>query len=126
MNHRRITRLKNRIRRTERRLAACHTLDRNPRRAKTIRNIVLACDSNSRDFEDVVDRVADALDAKIRPSHPLWRWVTKIGIDIVAFAAVAIHRQTQHRLRNRLLRDKAALLRLTTPEPVKAPKLVKP
>jgi len=113
MSDRRITRIKNRIKRTERRLFACDTLEQDPRAAGLVRSIVLACDNDSRDFADVVDRVADALDDAIEPSNPLWEKLSDIGIDIVAFAAVTIHRRTQHRLRQRLLRDSATLRRLT-------------
>jgi hypothetical protein len=108
----RIRRLRNRISRTKRRLGACEEIERVPVRRETIRSIVRQCDSAGRSFEDVVDRVADLLDDLIEPRNPVWEWISDLGIDLVAFAAVAIWRQTEARLRARLLRDSATLKRL--------------
>ena len=108
----RIRRLKNQISRTKRRLAACEEIESTPGRGRQIHEIVRACDSPGRSFEEVVDRVSDLLDDLIEPRNPVWEWISDLGIDLVAFAAVAIWRRTEPRLRARLLRDSATLKRL--------------
>lgn len=108
----RIRRLKNRISRTRARLSACDQINADEDRRTTLREVAKRCDSINRDFEQVVDRVADYLDDIIEPRNPVWEWVSDIGIDIAAVAAVAVWRGTEARLRHRLARDLATLKRL--------------
>lgn len=108
----RIRRLRNRISRTRARLEACDQINADEDRRTTLRDITKRCDSVGRDFEQVVDRVADYLDDLIEPRNPVWEWVSDVGIDIVAVAAVAVWRRTEDRLKDRLLRDTARLKRL--------------
>lgn len=108
----RIQRIKNRIRRTEQRLDGCAAIRFDSHRQSEVMRIVQMCDGSGRDFEDVVDRVADRLDDLIEPRNPAWEWLSDLAIDIVAHAAVAIWRDTEERLHRRLRRDRATLERL--------------
>lgn len=112
MNESRIRRIKNRIARSKARLRACDEGRADPARQQTLRALARLCDGPGRDFDDVVEDVADRLDELIEPRDPLWEWVTDLGIDIVAHAAVAIWRDTEARLRRRLARDERTLARL--------------
>lgn len=108
----RIRRIKNRISRTRKRLEACDAIDKDDERRKLMRDIVRRCDAPGRDFQDTVDRVSDLLDDLIEPRNPVWEWISDLGIDLVAWAAVAIYRSTDRRLRARLMRDTAKLKQL--------------
>ena len=109
---RRIRRIKNRIARTRLRLRACEQGRLDPARHQTLRALARLCDAPGRDFDAVVDDVADRLDEIIEPRNPLWEWVSDLGVDVVAFAAVAIWRDTEARLRRRLTKDEITLTRL--------------
>lgn len=108
----RIRRLRNRISRTRKRLAACDEVKDDEGRRLTLRDIVDDCDTDGLDIEDLVDRVADYLDDLIEPSNPILEWLSDVGIDIAASAAVAVYAGTEARLRRRLARDMATLKRL--------------
>jgi hypothetical protein len=108
----RIRRLRNRIKRTEARLRACAEIDRDGARRSTLLGIVAACASSESEFEALVDDVADRLDALIELANPIAEWLSDVGIDIAAFAAVVIWKGTRARLEKRLARDKATLARL--------------
>lgn len=108
----RIRRVKNRISRTQKRLDACDAIGEDDRRRNLVRELVRQCDGPGRDFEDTVDRVADLLDDLVEPRNPVWEWISDLGIDLVAWAAVAIYRSTDRRLRSRLMRDQAKLKQL--------------
>ncbi len=110
---RRLRRLRNRISRTEQRLKLCHDLEADETRRSAVVAIVRACDRPGREFEDVVDRVVEHLDNAYDPSNPLLEALSDLGFDLVAHAAVTIYRNTQARLRRRLLRDRATLRKLT-------------
>lgn len=111
-NAKRIRRLKNRIKRTRSRLSACEAAKQDPRRRNTLRDLARLCDGPGRDFDDVVDDVAQRLDDWIEPRNPVWEWVSDIGIDIAAHVAVTIWRDTEARLRRRLDRLERDLARL--------------
>lgn len=105
----RIRRLRNQIARTQARLAACKS---GGRHKSELMAIVSACDKQGQDFDELVDRVVDFLDKKIKPGNPLLEWLSDVGVDIAAFAAVTIYKGTQARLRRRLKRAQATLERL--------------
>ena len=109
----RIRRVKNRIKRTEARLHACAEIEAGGERRTALLGIVAACESATEDFDALVEDVADRLDAMIEPSNPIAEWLTDVGIDIAAFAAVVVWRGTRARLERRLARDLAALERLS-------------
>jgi len=110
---RRIKRLKNRIRRTKLRLEACNSVKSDPARKTKLLEVVSTCDRGRQaDFEELVDRVIDWLDEKIEPEDPLLEWLSDVGIDLVAHAAVSIYKGTERRLARRLARDRAKLERL--------------
>lgn len=109
----RIARLKNRISRTRSRLDACDAVKSDETRRTTLREIVRMCDAPGIDFEALVDDVADWLDEQIEPDNPILEWLSDVGIDIAAHAAVTIWKNTEQRLRRRLARDLATLDRLT-------------
>lgn len=108
----RIRRLRNRISRTTKRLAACDAAEHDDRRRSLLAELVRQCDAGGLGFEAAVDRVADLLDDLIEPRNPVWEWISDLGIDLVAWAAVAIHRGTTARLRARQTRDAAKLRQL--------------
>ena len=108
----RLTRLRNRIRRTQRRLSACKSAKAKRSRKSSLHDIVRTCDGSNVDFEELVDRVTDWLDSKIEPTDPLLEWLSDVGIDIAAHAAVAIYMGTERRLKRRFKRDMATFKRL--------------
>jgi hypothetical protein len=63
------------------------------------------------DFEELVDALRDSGDAFIR-SGPIVELVSDLGLDLVAYLAVAIHQGAEKRLQPRLARRRKVLARL--------------
>jgi len=99
----RVTRLRNRLRRAERRLAAYRRCDTDL--ASVLTEICADEDLKSRDtstVSELIEAVEDYLDRLIEPRSPLLEWVTDVGIDIAAAVAVDIYLGRGHRLEARV------------------------
>lgn len=114
----RITRLRNRITRNEKYLAAIKSgkgkykaaifdMLENMPRPKGYEDL-----DAEESFEVLVDYLADRLDGKIQPKAPVLEWLSDIAIDIAAYAAVSIYFNTEKRVTRRLARLKKKLAKL--------------
>jgi uncharacterized small protein (DUF1192 family) len=126
MNTQRIKRLRNRISRNEKRLAAWKSSKKHRDWLFKIVDESVQAEGDPGDSEDdIADKIAERLDKLINPPGKIAEWLSDVGIDIAAWVAVAVYMGTADRLTKRIARLKKKLAKLeagTKAPPKKASK----